>query len=434
MCNPVRIVLSLVLFLMGSAGFTQVNSPYSRFGIGDLYDGRNMTSKAMGGLSTPYTDIQSVNFNNPASYTGIGFVTFDLGIETEFRTLTNQEKTQRFESGNMIVNYAAMGIPLMKDKKREKTLWAMAFGLRPLSRIRYNIVTPGRTPGIDSMLTEFRGDGGLYRAFLGTGFRLGNLSLGVNAGYVFGQRKISTYRTLVNDSVFYFTGALDQEISISDFAVDAGLQYEIKPTKKSTIRIGATGFLGRDIKAERNRFSQTVFFNNFGNADTIDVVANDFTKGKISLPGGYSLGVAFETAKNLMIGAEYETTMWSELGNFGQMDGMGDTRRLRLGGQIIPDVMSSRNYWKQVMYRAGVFTGKDYVVIDGHQLPVWGVTFGGGIPIRRYNAYSTQFNTINLSFEYGRRGNGQSPYVERYFRVGLGLSLSDVWFIKRQYD
>lgn len=96
--------------------------------------------------------------------------------------------------------------------------------------------------------------------------------------------------------------------------------------------------------------------------------------------------------------------------------------------------MSSRNYWKQVMYRAGFFMGKDYVVIDGHQLPIWGVTFGGGIPIKRYNMYSSQFNTINLSFEYGRRGNGQSPYTERYFRVGLGLSLSDVWFIKRQYD
>jgi hypothetical protein len=433
MFNPVRIGLSLVLLLMGTAGFTQVNSPYSRFGIGDLYDSRNMTSKGMAGLSTPYTDIQSVNFNNPASYTGLGFVTFDLGIEMEYRILANQEKTQRFESGNMIVNYAAMGVPLMKDKKKEKTLWAMAFGLRPLSRIRYNVFTGGNSAGGDSTQTEFRGDGGLYRAFLGTGFKIGGLSLGVNAGYVFGQRKISTYRSIV-DSVFYFTGALEQIISVSDFVMDAGMQYEIKPTKKSTIRIGATGFLGGDVKAERNRFSQTVFFNNFGNADSIDVVANDFAKGTLTLPAGYSLGISYETAKNLMLGAEYETTMWSEAGSFAANYGLGDTRRLRFGGQWIPDVMSSRNYWKQIMYRTGFFTGKDYVVVDGHQLPVWGVTFGAGIPIRRYNNYSTQFNTINLSFEYGRRGNGESPYVERYFRIGFGVALSDVWFIKRQYD
>ncbi len=107
---------------------------------------------------------------------------------------------------------------------------------------------------------------------------------------------------------------------------------------------------------------------------------------------------------------------------------------LRLGGYWIPDVTNNRSYWKQVVYRAGFFTGKDYVVINNEQLPVWGITFGGGFPIRRFNNYSTQFNTINLSFEYGRRGSGISPYVERYFKVNLGLALSDIWFIKRQYD
>jgi hypothetical protein len=107
---------------------------------------------------------------------------------------------------------------------------------------------------------------------------------------------------------------------------------------------------------------------------------------------------------------------------------------LRFGTHWIPDAFEGRQYFKQVIYRAGMFTGNDYVVVDGKQLPVFGVSFGAGLPIKRFSAYSTQFNTLNVSFEYGRRGGPDNPYFEKYFRLNLGMSLSDIWFIKRQYD
>jgi hypothetical protein len=434
MCKPTAGFLALPLSLFLSlAGFSQVNSPYSRFGIGDLYVPRNAVSKGMGGLSSAYKDFQSVNFINPASYTGLSFVTFDVGIEGEFRTLVDQEQVDRFQSSNLIFNYLALGLPLAKDKKGI-TKWGMSFGIRPYSRIRYDIQDAGRIPGIDSVLNEYRGNGGLYRGFIGMGYRIGNLSLGINTGYVFGQQEISTYRSIVNDSIFYYTASLNQRTSISHFALDGGLQYDIKTGKKSLIRLGANGFLGGDAKGQRERLAQTVFFNSFNQPDSIDVVVRETTEGTYSLPAGYSVGVMFEKPGKMQVGVEYETAKWSELTNFGQPSQMGNNEMYRVGGHWIPDATSNRNYWKQVMYRAGAFTGKDYVVVDGHQLPVYGVTFGAGLPIRRYNNYSTQFNTINLAFEYGRRGNSQSPYFERYFRVNVGLALSDMWFIKRQYD
>lgn len=434
MYSPARLWVVAGSLLFSLAGLSQVNSPYSRFGIGDLYSSRNVVSKGMGGLATAYRDIQSVNFINPASYSNIGFVTFDLGVEAEFRTLNNQAKTERFGSANMIFNYAALGVPLMKNKKKDKTVWGMAFGIRPFSRIRYDVISSGRIPNIDSTQSEFKGNGGLYNAFFGTGIRLGNLSLGINGGFIFGQKELSTYRSVVNNSVFYYTGAVSQRISISKFAMDAGMQYDVKVSKNSVFRIGATGYLGGDAKAERERVSQTVFFNQFGGADSIDVVSRDETTGTYTLPSGYSLSLAYEKLNNFFIGAEYETSRWSDLKSFGQSFQMGDVTMLRVGGHWIPDAFEGRNYFKQVIYRAGMFTGKDYVVVEGRQLPVFGVSFGAGLPIKRYNAYSNQFNTLNLSFEYGRRGGSENPYFEQYFKVNVGMSLSDIWFIKRQYD
>ena len=433
MYSPAGLWMVLGGFFVCLASYAQVNSPYSRFGIGDLYYSRNVASKGMGGLAATFKEIQSVNFINPASYASLGFVTMDVGIEGEFRTLSDQEKANRYESANLIFNYLTLGVPLAKDKKGFNK-WGMAFGIRPMSRVRYDIETSGRVNGIDTVKNEFRGSGGLYRGFLGMGYRIGKLSFGINAGYVFGQKEVSTYRSFPNDSVFYYTGSNNQRTSITMFFMDGGIQYEVPLSKNSLIRIGAMGYLGGDANGQREQLVQTVFFDAFGQPDSVDVVLRANSKGTYSLPAGYHAGIAYENPNKFMFGGEYETSAWSKLTDFGLNMGMRDVEMLRLGGYWIPDVNSNRSYWKQVIYRAGFFTGRDYVQVNGRQLPVWGITFGGGFPIRRYNNYSTQFNTINLAFEYGRRGGTESPYFERYFRVNVGLALSDIWFIKRQYD
>jgi hypothetical protein len=85
-----------------------------------------------------------------------------------------------------------------------------------------------------------------------------------------------------------------------------------------------------------------------------------------------------------------------------------------------------------VIYRGGFFYGQDYINV-GKDLPVWGVSLGMGLPMRRQN-YSNQSSIINTTFEFGQRGNNTNVIRENFFRVAVGLNLSDIWFIKRQYD
>ena len=59
----------VVLFLTAAnPAFAQDNSPYSRYGIGDLVPGTNIVNRSMGGVTAGYFDQLSINFNNPASY------------------------------------------------------------------------------------------------------------------------------------------------------------------------------------------------------------------------------------------------------------------------------------------------------------------------------------------------------------------------------
>jgi len=54
--------------LSASKIFSQDNSPYSRYGLGDIVPNTNIVNRAMGGISAAYSDPLTVNFNNPASY------------------------------------------------------------------------------------------------------------------------------------------------------------------------------------------------------------------------------------------------------------------------------------------------------------------------------------------------------------------------------
>ena len=94
--------LTILVFILSTAApvFGQDNSPYSRYGIGDLIPQAHIINRGMGGISVGYTDYYSVNFSNPASYSAfqaireqkskklvMGRATSGLGLNFDNRTL-----------------------------------------------------------------------------------------------------------------------------------------------------------------------------------------------------------------------------------------------------------------------------------------------------------------------------------------------------------
>src|SRR3982751_1773804 len=93
----------IICALFGSShAFSQDNSPYSRFGLGDLVPNTNINMRGMGGVSAAYVDPYgtSINFTNPATYGSFwalksptskridqGRAVLDVGINIDNRTL-----------------------------------------------------------------------------------------------------------------------------------------------------------------------------------------------------------------------------------------------------------------------------------------------------------------------------------------------------------
>jgi len=62
-------------------------------------------------------------------------------------------------------------------------------------------------------------------------------------------------------------------------------------------------------------------------------------------------------------------------------------------------------------------------------LPVnqFSLNLGLGLPL-------SGLSKANFGLEFGKIGNDKNTIEESYFAMRLGLSLNDVWFIKRKYN
>lgn len=452
------LVLSFTAF---TPAFSQDNSPYSRYGIGDLTPVTPVNTRGMGGISAGYVDYRSVNFSNPASFAYFeatqetrtkklanGRTILDFGVNIDNRTLKENNPPRKFTAYNMLFSYVQVGLPLKRG-------WGLSFGLRPVSRVSYKIFRGERLKDpitgdpIDSATTRFDGDGGSYLASVGTGIKVfkrvknkleESLSLGITTGYYFGNREFSSRREFRNDSVQYFSGNYETKTNYGNIYFSTGLQY-ILPLQdgKKLFTAGIYGNWSRKLNATQDRIRETFVYDQVLGDLRLDSVQDiKGVKGKIIMPasitGGFTLQKFAESKKKggWLIGADIVYEYWSQYRFYDQADSVRNKLEVRAGGEFIP--VPRENYFSRVAYRLGIIAGNDYINVGG-KLPQYGITLGFGLPVANYNRMSPYQSTgFNISVEYIRRGNNDNLLRENLFRVSVGFSLSDIWFIKRKYD
>ncbi len=430
----------------------QQNSPFTRYGIGELYMSQHAVSRSLGGLSAAYADGlnnnvgQSVNFNNPATYSSLYLVTLDLGVTIDSRTLISNNPAAKFTSNYFLPSYLAVGIPLNRVKG-----WGMAFGLKPVSNINYSIENRARTAG-DSLLTNYQGSGGLNQFFVGFSKKWKSLSAGFNTGYNFGRKEISTRKLFLNDTVSYYQSLTSVSTNFSGVFLSGGLQYEFSVGKKVSIetkttdnyllRFGLTGTIQQKMNASQTQIRETYITGTNGDIKIDSISEQHDVKGQVVLPSTYAAGVTLHktstTPRGIFevwsIGLEYTATQWTKFRFYDQPDKLSDSWQYKLGVQFAADPGSGQSYWGNVNFRTGVYYGKDYINPDGAGLKQYGVSLGAGLPIKKWSSYNQQFTVLNTAVQFGKRGSSVNNVTENYFQFTLGMSLSDLWFVKRKYD
>ena len=459
-----RGAVCLTAFAISIIGYSQDNSPYSRYGIGDLVPNTHINSRGQGGIAAGVNEFGTINFSNPASYSNFqvireqnskkivsGRAILDVGINFETRKLIEPATAKEFTAGNALFSYLQLGVAVKRN-------WGVTLGLRPISRISYKmfrrevLYDPNTNRPIDSANTRFEGDGGMYLASLGTGISLfqrdktngleQRLSVGVNSGYIFGKKDYSTRRSIFNDTVDYYQANYETKTSVGGLYLSGGLQYEfpISVANRISMTLGAFGNLKHNLTSRQDIIRETFIFDqSLGDVRLDSVSEVKDIKGKLIYPSDITVGFVtekFSTNKNAgwLIGADFTYKGWDQYRFYGQADSVQNNWELHVGAQLRPAI--KRNYFSNVAYRVGMYYGPDYIKV-GQKLSQLGFSLGLGLPVANYrSAYASlnQVTFINLAFEYGKRGNNENLLKENLFRVSVGFSLSDFWFQKRKYE
>ena len=438
-----KIAASLICILIGAIANGQDNSPYSRYGVGDQAQNNNILNRAMGGISAGYSDYQSINLTNPASLGNVQITIFDFGAEIVRRTLKSNISPQKYTSTNTNVSYLQIGFPLgaFKAKKsdREKNIfWGGSFGLRPVTRIGYKIQDDKRVPGLDSVNNLYEGTGGLNQVNFSTGLRVKNLSVGVSAGYTFGNNDYSTKVQFVNDSIAYYRSYRDAQTRFGGLFVTVGTQYQIKLKGDGLLKFGAYANLQQNLRARRDILDATFAPDNNGGDVIIDTVSYKRDEaGTLEIPMSYAVGFTYANT-HILVGADVEIADWKNYTSYNQKDpALQNSFTVRAGVQYYPAVETTptSKYWSFVKYRAGIYYGSDYVKITNNRT-IAGATLGAGFPLTSFQRLRFgDFVTLNTAVDLGIRGSKKSESIrENITRFSIGISMNARWFQKRKYD
>lgn len=413
--------LSLSFSFFISAG--QGTIPYSRYGLGLLQQPEPAFLRGWGSLSAAYHNAYNVNYSNPASYSYLAYTSFDAGLFGNFLRIESADSSASFGDGG-VANFS-LAFPLMKEK------WGASIGIAPFSRVNYDLLqTNDSVPGLGATYNEFKGSGGTYAFYIGSGYKWKNLSFGINANYLFGKLDYSSILAFPDTANAYNT-LRDESRMIHDFMFNGGIQYRFIFGKEKNyfLDLGASGNLKTNVSADRNL--QWVRFFYFGGVvqpkDTISDVQDE--NGVIVLPATLSAGIIFSKANRFMVGLNYDVGQWGDYTSFGEKDLTTNSWHLNLGGQYIPNSKSYTQYWKLVAYRAGFSYGKNYLQFDGQDFMEYEIDAGAGFPLKRV------ISELSLSAEYAHLGKlDVNPLTISQLRVTLGVTLNDRWFQKRKYD
>lgn len=405
----------LMCFFSSAYAQNNTNSPYTRFGYGELADYSSGRSKSMGGTSLGLRSNNSINAANPASYTGVDSLTFLFEFGAMGKQTWMKNSTSSAKEFNANLEYFTMEFPIGR-------YFAASAGITPYSYVGYDFSNDDEIiiPGGDtvSITRNFSGTGGLNQLYGGLAGRIGkHLSIGANIYYIFGTLQYERQLVFNETSGAYYATLQDNILTVKDFNFRYGIQYYTTIAKKHDITVGAVleiqNKLGGDYEVQTS---------------TIDTVTSKKLGSNFETPLTYGFGASYTYNHQFTVASDVTFQKWADIKYFGVKDTLRNRTKATLGMEYRYNPYD-RNYFKRITYRLGAYYSDGYLKVDDYTPHNFGITFGLGFPTRGNRSI------INLGFEYGRMGKTADKQIrEDYFKFSINATFDEMWFFKRRFE
>jgi len=416
-------IVSFVLMLcisVGSVAQNHLNSPYSRFGMGEMMSRTSASVKAMGGTGYTFQSSTAINFINPASYMGFDTLSFllDAGFSWKNHTLiaatTQRGNTFQFE-------YLSIGFSITR-------WWKMALGVQPYSVMNYSTVEEMQTADTMKYKRLTSGDGGINEVFWGNSFKLfKNFSLGVNASFLFGTYSKNRIIEEWSDNDF-FNSKIENYTKIKGAVVTVGAQYFIPVKEKGEFGLGFVYTPPIPIQGTENTTISTYWGTGYTikEIDTLYPVAPK--KHTYTMPTQIGGGISWGKKYKYFVGVDFTWKNWSRYKIDKINDSLSDSYKIAIGGSYTPNYTSNK-YFSRMTFTLGANVGQTHLFLAGEHLNQFGINFGVLFPLKKSKS------GFGIVLEYGQMGTTKNNLIkENYFSATINLRIHERWYQRTKLD
>ncbi|MCB0506999.1 MAG: hypothetical protein KDD21_01740 [Bacteroidetes bacterium] len=445
----------------------QENTPYSRYGLGTIFDNNNAQSAQMGGLGAAFQSGETVNFLNPASYASLQYTTLDAGFSGNFSTRKTQ--SLKAKQNNFSLNYLSIFFPANK-------YWTTGAALMPFSTKSYSVAQSTTFDTSNIVKFEYEGSGTLYNLSWGNGFKYKGFSVGFNLGYLFGKLNNNTLAYNIDQ-----TGSIDKtayttwtftNTKVSSFIWNAGAQYNLAIKSKkdsnkfynvvfglagsSPIKFSKGTYLDkalytfsssllalRNTDAGINDFITESIEPRSLTSNILDTLSEKFKEAtSIRVPATLNVGIMAYRGIKWKAGVDFKFQPWSKYKGYesNAASKLSNSWRIAAGGEFLPNDKNFNKFFSRLKYRAGFNYTRSNITINDIAIKEFGINFGIGIPLIITTSsddgllQKVLIYAFNIGLEAGSRGTTQHNLVrENFFRLKFGITMNDKWFVKRRY-
>ena len=416
------LLVILIFSCLSVVSQTNTGSPYSLNELGEINFTGNVSYQSMGGIDSSIDSIE-FNINNPSSLAKIKTTNYLIGTFYKSSSISNSSLKENIKTSN--INYIAIGIPVKN--------FGFGFGVLPYSSVGFNLQTTEEYNDDNSISTRlFGAEGNINKAFLSVGIPfLKYFSLGASANYNFGKFNYEKFNLMngVNYGVFSNSSS---EITGFTYNFSSNVLIPLKNDLSLSLLFSLypEGELDSyNIESLYTSNASSISLESLGDFVDIDLNARGLENTKLPVPKKSIYSIGLEKKNSWFIGAQYENKLSSGFENvFLDIRNVSyrDANSISFGGYFIPDSSSLVSYWKRIKYRFGIKNDKKSIIVNNLPINQFSLNLGLGLPI-------AGLSKANLGLEIGKIGN-DDLIKENYFSLRLGLSLNDVWFIKRKYN
>ena len=440
-----------LLFFSNALSQSNINSPYSFYGLGELGGLDHCVTSGLGNTTITIQDSTLLNFYNPATYSslGKGQPLFSLGVSTKLSTFSENQDSS-FSSITNIQNFA-LGMSFSK-------YFGLAFGLKPYARRGYEFSSRTLVDQ-DSIIYNYSGEGGINEVFIGLSsnilkYKGAVISIGGNLGWLFGNTSNTRKSSLIQSGNTQSAGGISiKSIQVRSFHYEIGISYLQKINENHTFSLFS---VIEPFQKINGIYEEGIYYgNNVNNPNDFDTTYfNRTSDGNISNIPSWTLGLNYiiklkakkGTAKELnsalAFHTSYQQSNWSRYeDNFNNTfinSFYSNTSKTTFGLEYIPETNFIANkvttkLYHRMKYRIGIYQINLPYQTNNKQIVDFGTTFGFGIPVVVQNSLSS----INLGFTFGKRKGEKNGFREQYYGINIGVLIapgSDRWFVKRKLN